>query len=165
MMDSRAADDISSIQADDNQPLNQSGCELLIASGDNSNAHGNTPLQNIRRAYQEASAYFSIEYLDSRRGYGAIAKTDIPMHTLILDEPPLLPCDALQMALEEHESGLLTCHDDDSRYLRCYFEKLYEQLDLDDEMKEMEVQTLIDLFWCMHDQYASNADGEYVASS
>lgn len=163
MMDNKVQVGLSSIQADDNETSCESGCERLAACYNDSNAHGDSPLQNIRRAYQEASAYFSIVYLDSRRGYGAIANADIPMHTLILDEPPLLPCDALQTALEQHESGLLTCQDDDSRYLRSYFIKQYESLDLGDEMKEVEVQTLIDLFWCMHDQYSLDADGEYIA--
>jgi len=138
-----------------------SGCELLINSV-GPNCDHSSPLQQICRAFQHASEYFSVTYLDERRGYGAIAKVDIPKHTLILDEPPLLGCDPLHIALEEHEAGRLASHDDDTTFLRNYFNGLYKELKVCDEVKETEVQTLIDLFWHMHDQYAFESDGELV---
>lgn len=138
-----------------------SGCELFTATANTSSNHC-SPLQQIRRAYQHSSTYFSIIYLDERRGYGAIAERDIPKHTLILEEPPLIPCDVLQFALEEHDAGRLACHEDDAQFLRKYFDELYGDLELDDDVKELEVQTLIDLFWHMHDQYVIDAEGEFT---
>ena len=100
-------------------------------------------------------------YLDERRGYGAIALVDIPRHTLILEEPPLLPCDVLQVALEEHDAGILSSHEDDTRYLQCYFQEQYGKVnDINEEEKQLEVQTLIDLFWSMHDQYVITTGGK-----
>lgn len=161
--------DISSTSTVDhssnNTEPNTSGCELLLPTSNTPSEESKhrtaSPLQVIRRAFEYSSKYFQIVYLDERCGYGAIARADIPKHTLILEEPPLLPCDALQVALEEHEACALRSHEDDTRYLRCYFEQQYAKVDdLSDEEKQLEVQTLIDLFWSMHDQYEITNGGK-----
>ncbi len=131
-----------------NQPPYPSGCEIFSES-DGLSSFSSSTLQQIRRSFEHASQYFSISYLDGRLGYGAIAKCDIPKHPLILEEPPLLPCDFLQEVIDKHECGDLMCSDDDDLLLKDYF-----SIDHNDE----DVNTLRAIVWSMHDQYAEYYD-------
>lgn len=131
-----------------NQPPYPSGCEIF-SEPDRRSSFSSSTLQKLSHSFEHASQYFSISYLDGRLGYGAIATCDIPKHTLILEEPPLLPCDFLQEVMEKHERGDLKCHDDDDHLLKDYF-----SIDHNDE----DVNRLRAMVWSMHDQYAEDYD-------
>jgi hypothetical protein len=73
---------------------------------------------------------------------------------LILDEPPLIPCDVLEEILRRYESGELKSKEEDSEFIREYYLKENSAVDKD------EVNKLVDMIWSMHDQYAvRNDDG------
>lgn len=154
------ADPIQGTATNTTEAPYKSGCELLTST---TLTHPtSSPLQHIIRAFHQSTQYFTISYLGPHRGYGAIASTDIPKHTLILEEPPLLPCDVLETALDKYTDGSLSCYEEDTVFLRRYFEALYGAVDgMEEDGKKAEVQILIDLFWSMHDQYAVVGDGEY----
>jgi len=71
-------------------------------------------------------------------GYGAFATHDIPRHTLILAEAPLLSCNYIDQARQLHESRVHKNQKDDDEFLKrvCNLDPSH-----------------IDLLWHMHDQY------------
>jgi hypothetical protein len=131
-----------------------SGCEILINAPHCKNATTSpSRFQQINQAFIHSSQLFAISYLDNC-AYGAIALVDIPQYTLILDEPPLIPCDVLEEILRRYESGELKSKEEDSEFIREYYLKENSAVDKD------EVNKLVDMIWSMHDQYAvRNDDG------
>eukprot|EP00804_Cyclotella_cryptica_P004099 CCRYP_019102-RA/>CCRYP_019102-RA protein AED:0.00 eAED:0.00 QI:28/1/1/1/0/0.5/2/812/186 len=139
------------------QPPYPSGCELLLSKKPTHSKP--TRFAQIQQAFQHSSTYFTITYLYDTCGYGAIASIDIPKHTLILNEPPLIPCDALESVLSRYEKGELKCGKEDAEFMREYYGREFVKLGVEEDAKD-EVDRLIGMIWAMHDQYAvSNAGG------
>eukprot|EP00804_Cyclotella_cryptica_P006772 CCRYP_019533-RB/>CCRYP_019533-RB protein AED:0.01 eAED:0.01 QI:28/1/1/1/1/1/2/247/376 len=139
------------------------GCELLLSKKPTHSKP--TRFAQIQQAFQHSSTYFTITYLYDTCGYGAIASIDIPKHTLILNEPPLIPCDALESVLSRYEKGELKCGKEDAEFMREYYGREFVKLGVEEDAKD-EVDRLIGMIWAMHDQYAvSNAGGTEYGNS
>ena len=79
-------------------------------------------------------------------GFGAFALRDIPCHTLILTEEPILTDEQVTNATKMHEDGTHQCQADDIKYLT-------ESCELSSEK--------MGRLWQMHDQYIDrDAQGE-----
>eukprot|EP00804_Cyclotella_cryptica_P004100 CCRYP_019104-RB/>CCRYP_019104-RB protein AED:0.01 eAED:0.01 QI:24/1/1/1/0/0/3/440/231 len=132
-------------------PPYPSGCELLLSKKPTHSQP--TRFAQIQQAFQHSSTYFTITYLYDTCGYGAIASIDIPKLTLILNEPPLIPCDALESVLSRYEKGELKCGEEDAEFMREYYGRECVKLGVEEDAKD-EVDGLIGMIWAMHDQYA-----------
>eukprot|EP00956_Cyclotella_meneghiniana_P015285 scaffold23234_cov67-Cyclotella_meneghiniana.AAC.5 len=95
---------------------------------------------------EEIYEHFTIRHhssVDKALGFAAFATQDIPKHTLILAEEPLLSGIQVKNALKLYEDNESTNQDDDIKYLT-------NECELDD--------TQIHRIWRMHDQYIHTYD-------
>ena len=90
-----------------------------------------------------------VKYFSDWEGYGCVALQNIPKHTLIHMETPILRGNQCAVALAKHRSGEHRCKEDDVKYLM-------------DECRLTEKE--IDGLWALHDQYEGRYSGVHEMS-